>query len=69
MIEQVASFREEISAVLTQVDPESQGSLSVIIVLESGGGTVTGYGLASAEIARLKAAGIHVSTSVGKQIE
>ena len=35
-----------------------------MLVLNTGGGTVTGYGLAAAQLARLKAAGIKLTICV-----
>ena len=36
----------------------------VILVLNTGGGTVTGYGLAAAQLARLKSAGLKLTVIV-----
>ena len=43
------------AAVVTPIAPTRD---KVIVVLESGGGTVTGYGLAAAQLARIKEAGL-----------
>lgn len=47
---QVESLREEVSAILTIADPGDE----VVVRLQSGGGMVPHYGLAAAELARLK---------------
>jgi serine protease SohB len=57
----VQSLGREIDAVLTAARPEAD---EVIVRIESGGGTVTGYGLAAAEILRLRARKIPVTASV-----
>lgn len=36
----------------------------VVLVLNTGGGTVTGYGLAAAQLARLKPAGVNLTVCV-----
>ena len=36
----------------------------VVLVLNTGGGTVTGYGLAAAQLLRLKEAGLHLTICV-----
>ena len=51
----------EIDAVLTVARP---GTDEAVIRIESGGGTVTGYGLAAAEILRLRERKIKVTASV-----
>jgi serine protease SohB len=55
---QVKDLREEVTAILTQADPER--SDCVVVRLNSSGGTVTGYGHAAAQLERLKKAGINV---------
>ncbi len=45
-------MKEEISSVLLTARPE-EGDY-VVLTLTSGGGTVTGYGLAAAQLNRLK---------------
>lgn len=55
---QVKNLREEVTAILGEADPE-RGDC-VVIRLNSSGGTVTGYGLAAAQLERLKSAGINV---------
>ncbi len=57
----VKSLGREIDAVLTAARPELD---EVVVRIDSGGGTVTGYGLAAAEILRLRARNIRVTTSV-----
>lgn len=50
---QVSKLREEITAVLS-VSDNSRGD-RVVVQLSSGGGTITGYGLAAAQLIRIKA--------------
>ncbi len=57
----VRSLGREIDAVLTVARP---GADEVVVQIDSGGGTVTGYGLAAAEILRLRARKIPVTASV-----
>eukprot|EP00981_Chlorochromonas_danica_P012849 scaffold5486_cov282-Ochromonas_danica.AAC.2 len=57
----VNTFREEVTAFLTLANP---GRDEVLIRLNSGGGTVTGYGLAAAQIARLRERGYKVTVVV-----
>ena len=59
---QVATLRQEITAVLRAVTPGR--SDEVLLVLNTGGGTVTGYGLAAAQLTRLKAAGVRLTICV-----
>ena len=59
---QVSSLREEVTAIVHTAD--SQRGDSVILRLVSGGGSVTGYGLAMAQLLRLKAAGLHLTICV-----
>jgi serine protease SohB len=59
---QVASLREEVTAVLTVARPEDE----VIVRLESPGGVVHGYGLASSQLARLRDKGIPLTIAVDK---
>ena len=49
---QVAKLREEVTAVLGQANQERGDS--VVVQLDSGGGTVTGYGLGASQLARIK---------------
>ncbi len=46
----VDSLREEISAILTVATPGDE----VVVTLESGGGTVTGYGLGASQLQRIR---------------
>jgi len=57
----VKNLGREVDAVLTVARP---GTDEVVVRIESPGGTVTGYGLAAAEILRLRARGIAVTASV-----
>ncbi|WP_028112958.1 protease SohB [Ferrimonas kyonanensis] len=59
---EVVSLREEISALLTVADKQDQ----VLVRLESGGGMVHAYGLASSQLARLREAGIPLTIAVDK---
>lgn len=59
---QVEQFREEITAILSIAKENEEA----IICVESPGGTVHGYGLAAAQILRLKSAGIQVTVCVDK---
>ena len=58
----VASLREEITALLTVTGKPDQ----VFIRLESGGGTVHGYGLAASQLRRIRDKGIKLTVSVDK---
>jgi len=58
----VEQFRDEITTLLTVAEKQDE----VVIVIESPGGTVHGYGLAAAQILRLKDAGIKVTACVDK---
>lgn len=64
MASQVRGLREEVTAILQQADV-SRGD-SVVIKLNSGGGTVTGYGLAASQLIRLKQEA-PVSATAGEQ--
>lgn len=59
---EVSSLREEITAILTVAKPEDE----VFIRLESGGGMVHGYGLASSQLDRIRQQGIPLTISVDK---
>jgi len=59
---QVNALREEVTAVIRSADA-SRGD-ECVVILSSGGGTVTGYGLAAAQLSRLKAAGIKLTVNV-----
>ena len=58
----VDALREEVSAVLTLAKPED----SVLLRLESPGGMVHGYGLAAAQLARLRDRGLRLVVCVDK---
>ena len=60
---QVGALREEVSSILSVARPEMD---EVLVCLESGGGLVTAYGLAAAQLARLRAAGLHLTVSIDK---
>ncbi len=62
MASQVEKLREEITGVLANCD-SARGD-RVVLNLHSGGGSVTGYGLASSQLNRLKAAGIPLTICV-----
>jgi len=55
-------LRNEVTAVLSMAQPTDE----VVIRLESPGGLVHGYGLAAAQVARLREAGFHVTICVDK---
>jgi serine protease SohB len=57
----VRNLAREIDAVLTVARPETD---EVVLRLQSSGGTVTGYGLAAAEVSRLRDRKIKVTVSV-----
>ena len=59
---EVTSLREEISAILAVAKPEDE----VLVRLESGGGMVHAYGLASSQLERIKQAGIPLTVTVDK---
>ncbi len=59
---EVASLREEISAVLAVAGPQD----SVLLRLESPGGVVHGYGLAASQLQRLRQAGVRLTVAVDK---
>mmetsp|Transcript_142085 Transcript_142085/g.250550 ORF Transcript_142085/g.250550 Transcript_142085/m.250550 type:complete len:756 (-) Transcript_142085:184-2451(-) len=59
---QVSSLRQEVTAVLRAANV-SRGD-EVLIVLNTGGGTVTGYGLAGAQLTRIKKAGLKLTVAV-----
>ncbi|MCU7994661.1 protease SohB [Shewanella glacialipiscicola] len=59
---EVASLREEISAILAIADKGDE----VVVNVESGGGMVHGYGLASSQLARLRQANIPLTVCVDK---
>jgi len=59
---EVASLREEVTAVIAVAREGDE----VLLKLESGGGMVHGYGLASSQLDRIKAAGLPLTISVDK---
>ncbi|MBL8258839.1 MAG: protease SohB [Candidatus Competibacteraceae bacterium] len=58
----VASLREEVTAVLTVAQPEDE----VMLRLESAGGLVHGYGLAAAQLLRIRDRQIGLTVAVDK---
>eukprot|EP00543_Licmophora_paradoxa_P004470 CAMPEP_0202446368 /NCGR_PEP_ID=MMETSP1360-20130828/4873_1 /ASSEMBLY_ACC=CAM_ASM_000848 /TAXON_ID=515479 /ORGANISM="Licmophora paradoxa, Strain CCMP2313" /LENGTH=303 /DNA_ID=CAMNT_0049062819 /DNA_START=68 /DNA_END=982 /DNA_ORIENTATION=- len=58
---QVATLREEVTAILRAAQP---GVDEALLVLQSGGGTVTGYGLAAGQLKRFAANGIKLTVCV-----
>ncbi len=58
----VAALREEITAVLMIAVPKDE----VVLILESPGGVVHGYGLAASQLQRLKDHGISLTVAVDK---
>ena len=59
---QVSRLREEITAVLLNADVSNHDE--VMINIRSGGGTVTGYGLAAAQLERIRQAGLKLTVCV-----
>ncbi len=59
---EVENFREEITTVLTLAKPEDE----VVVRLESPGGMVHSYGLASSQLARIRSANIPLTICVDK---
>ena len=57
---QLNGLREEVTAVIRNAKPGDE----VLVVLQSGGGTVTGYGLAAGQLVRLKEKGIFLTIAV-----
>ena len=60
--DEVASLREEISAILTTTGDGDE----VLVILESGGGTVHGYGLAASQLRRVRDKNIRLTVAVDK---
>ena len=58
----VANLREEITAILTQATDNDE----VVVKLESSGGMVHSYGLASSQLDRLRKQGIPITICVDK---
>lgn len=63
MASAVSSLRHEITAVLDVARPDRD---EVVLVLESPGGVVHGYGLAASQLARLRAASLRLTVCVDK---
>lgn len=59
---QVEQLRDEVTAILSIAKPEDE----VLIRLESPGGSVNGYGLAAAQLQRLRDKDIHLTVSIDK---
>ncbi len=59
---EVESLREEITSVLTVVKTSDE----VVLILESAGGTVHGYGLAASQLKRIRDRGISLTVAVDK---
>ena len=59
---QAAGLREEVTAILRQA--KKRRGDEVVLVLNTGGGTVTGYGLAAAQLTRLRDADIKLTVCV-----
>ncbi|MFP4155730.1 MAG: protease SohB [Halothiobacillaceae bacterium] len=60
---QVERLREEISAILSRARPETD---QVVLILDSPGGLVPGYGLAAAQLTRLRDAGLPLTVAVDR---
>ncbi|MEG0868719.1 MAG: protease SohB [Hafnia sp.] len=58
----VNQMRHEVTALLSKATPQDE----VVLRLESGGGTVHGYGLASSHLIRIREAGIPLTVCVDK---
>ena len=59
---EVSSLREEVTAVLAIAEKHDE----VVVTVESGGGMVHGYGLASSQLDRIRQAGIKLTVCVDK---
>ena len=57
---QVSELREEVTAIVRSAKSGDEA----LVVLQSGGGTVTGYGLAASQLARFKEAGLKLTICV-----
>lgn len=55
---QVANLREEVTAIVRHARP---GIDEALVILQTGGGTVTGYGLAAAQLVRLREHGLKLT--------
>ena len=60
--DEVASLREEISAILTTAGRQDE----VLVLLESAGGTVHGYGLAASQLRRIRDKSVRLTVAVDK---
>lgn len=60
---QVDNLREEISVVLALTRPSVD---RVLVAIESGGGLVAAYGLAAAQLARIREAGVELTVTVDR---
>ena len=58
----VSSLREEITAILTIADTKDE----VVVILESAGGTVHGYGLGASQLKRIRDKNIKLTVAVDK---
>jgi serine protease SohB len=58
---QVAQLREEVTGIVQSTRP---GVDEALVILQTGGGTVTGYGLAAAQLLRFKDAGLKLTVAV-----
>ena len=74
---QVNNLREEVTAILLAISSDNtnntdnnneKNEYAVVLKLKSGGGTVTGYGLASAQLARLREAGVKLTILIDGNI-
>jgi len=59
---EVVSLREEVTAILSVVEQSDE----VLVKIESGGGTVHGYGLAASQLKRIRDKGISLTVAVDK---
>lgn len=57
---QLNELREEVTAIVRNAQPGDEA----LVVLQSGGGTVTGYGLAAGQLVRLKEKGMYLTIAV-----
>ena len=57
---QVNNLREEVTAIIQSSKPGDEA----LVVLQTGGGTVTGYGLAAAQLLRIKEHGLKLTIAV-----
>merc|ERR1711966_396236 len=57
---QLKELREEVTGVVRNARPGDEA----LVVLQSGGGTVTGYGLAAGQLVRLKEKGLKLTIAV-----